>query len=180
MRIEYFGSLRYLMKGALGYLAYVAVAPYWLPAWLHKKRGVRIGNHREVYIAPNVVIDSLFPERITIEHGVYITRGVKIISHTNLTPAMQRVAGLERIEGDVLIQEGAFIGVNAIVLPNVRIGRCVLIAAGAVVTKDVPDFAIAAGNPARIIGDVRSLAGSRGAASGARGPDPAGQRDIRE
>lgn len=162
MKIKYFSSIRFLVKGALGYLAYFSVLPYWLPAWLHKQRGVKIDDFRLVYLAPNVLIDTLFPERITIENGVFITRGSKILSHTNFTPLMQEIVGADRIEGDVFIGEGAFIGVNSIVLPNVKIGRCALIAAGSVVTKNVPDYGIAAGNPAKIIGDIRNFAKKRG------------------
>lgn len=53
--------------------------------------------------------------------------------------------------GYVIVADDAFIGVNAVILPNVRVGRHAVIGAGAVVTRDVPDFCVAAGNPARII-----------------------------
>ena len=42
-------------------------------------------------------------------------------------------------------------------MPGVSIGQCSIIASGAVVTKNVPDFAIVGGNPAKVIGDVREL-----------------------
>lgn len=55
------------------------------------------------------------------------------------------------IAGCVEIGDGTFIGTNATILPRLRIGRWVTIGAGAVVTKDVPDFSVVVGNPARII-----------------------------
>ncbi|KTD18974.1 acyltransferase [Legionella jordanis] len=154
---KYFKSFSFLWKGALGYLAYIAVFPVWLPAWLHKIRGVKMDKFRTVYIAPNVLIDTTFPQHVTIEDNVYITRGAKIISHTSYTPATQIETGVEFSVSDVVIKYGAYIGVNAIILPSVQIGRCAIVGAGAVVTKDVPDYAIAVGNPARIVGDVRNL-----------------------
>lgn len=52
---------------------------------------------------------------------------------------------------DVLIDDYAWLGHNIIVLPGVTIGKHAIIGAGAVVTKDIPDYAIAAGNPAKVI-----------------------------
>lgn len=57
----------------------------------------------------------------------------------------------------VKIGHGTFVGVNAIVLPGVEIGRCSIVGAGAVVTKGFPEFSILGGNPATLIGDVRKL-----------------------
>ena len=126
-----------------------------MSAWLNKIRGVKIGRCRNVYIAPNVVLDTLYPELVTIEDYAYITRGVKVLCHTNFTPPMRKIIGAQNRLGEVVIGEGAYLGVNAIILPSVRIGRCALVAAGAVVTRDVPDHGIVAGVPAKLIGDSR-------------------------
>ncbi len=58
----------------------------------------------------------------------------------------------------VMIGDDVWIGTRAIILPGVSIGRGAIIAAGAVVTKDVPEYAIVAGNPARIIRNRKDLA----------------------
>ena len=50
---------------------------------------------------------------------------------------------------------GADIGMNASILPGVRVGQHAIVGAGAVVTHDVPDYAVVAGVPARVIGDRR-------------------------
>ncbi len=55
----------------------------------------------------------------------------------------------------VLIEDDVWIGFNATILKGVRIGKGAVVAAGAVVTKEVPPFAIVAGNPARIVGQAR-------------------------
>ncbi|OGP64962.1 MAG: hypothetical protein A2169_07360 [Deltaproteobacteria bacterium RBG_13_47_9] len=154
---EYFTNFTYLKKGLLGYLAYISIAPPWLAAWLHKKRGVHINNYKTVYIAPNVLIDSSFPEHITIGDHVYITRGAKVICHTAFTRLAQEIVGREYTIGDVFIEEGAYNGVNAIVLPSVTVGYCAVVGAGAVVTNDVPPYAIVGGVPALVTGDIREL-----------------------
>ena len=84
-----------------------------------------------VIIAPEVVM--LSRNHVLIERGVWIGRQ----GATERTP--------------VQVGEGAWIGTRAILLPGVRIGSFAVVGAGAVVTRDVPDYAIAAGNPARIL-----------------------------
>jgi len=155
MKTRYVRNVRFLIKGLLGYMAYVSVLPTWLSPLLNKIRGVHIENIFRTYIAPNVLIDSLYPELVTIEEEVYLTRGVKIISHFNPTRPIAKILGRETIQGRVRLKKGSFLGVNAIILPDVTIGECAVVAAGAVVTRDVPDYAVVAGNPAGIIGDIR-------------------------
>jgi acetyltransferase-like isoleucine patch superfamily enzyme len=156
-RTNYTGSLGFLLKGLLGYAAYYAIFPMWLPSWLNKLRGVRITNFRNVYIAPNVLIDSIYPQAVTIEDEVYLTRGVKIIAHFNPTNPIAEITGIESEVRPVKIGFGTFVGVNAIILPGVDIGKCSIIGAGSVVTKSGPEFSIVGGNPAKVIGDVRKL-----------------------
>ena len=55
----------------------------------------------------------------------------------------------------VRVKQGASIGSGAVILCGITIGQSAVIGAGAVVTKDVPDHAIVAGVPARVIGDIR-------------------------
>lgn len=56
-----------------------------------------------------------------------------------------------KIRTDTYIGECCFIGIGAIIMPGVRIGNHVIVGAGAVVTRDVPDNVIVAGNPAQVI-----------------------------
>jgi acetyltransferase-like isoleucine patch superfamily enzyme len=65
-----------------------------------------------------------------------------------------------RAMGSVVIQEGAFIGINAVILPGVTIGRNAVVAASAVVTKSVPPFTVVAGNPATIVKRYNDIDGS--------------------
>ena len=153
--IKYTRNIKYLLKALLGYLAYVSFFPISLSPILNKIRGVKIKDPFKVYIAPNVIIDTIFPELVTIEKDVYITRGARIIAHFNPTNMIAKIIKRENIKGKIHIREGAFIGVNAIVLPNVVVGRCAIVGAGSVVVNDVEDYAIMAGNPAKKVGDIR-------------------------
>ena len=83
---------------------------------------------------------------ITIEDDVQIAANVQLISN-NHDPYDLRVL----LCRPVLIQEGAWIGAGATILPGVCVGRHAVVGAASVVTKDVPDYAVVVGNPAKIV-----------------------------
>jgi maltose O-acetyltransferase len=74
---------------------------------------------------------------------------VTIVTQDHRPSADGRFDGYERAK--VVIGDDAWIGTRAVILKGVRVGRSAIVAAGAVVTKDVPDFAIVGGVPARIL-----------------------------
>ena len=95
---------------------------------------------------------------VTIEDEVFVGHGVMFINDiypraTNDDAALQSEDDWQLVETRVKYR--ASIGSNATILGGVTIGESALVGAGAVVTSDVPDCAIVAGAPARVIGDVR-------------------------
>jgi carbonic anhydrase/acetyltransferase-like protein (isoleucine patch superfamily) len=100
---------------------------------LHRARGVTIGDN--VFIGYDAILETSRPHLIKIGNDVLIGIRSTIIAHFGGT------------EG-VKIDDGAYIGVGAIILPNVKIGAGAVVTAGSVVTKSVPPLTIVQGNPA--------------------------------
>lgn len=106
----------------------------------------------------------------TVEDGVFIGPGA-ILTNDRRPRAINPDGTLKRDSdwtvGAVRLRYGSSIGAGAVILTDVTIGRFALVGAGAVVTRDVPDHALVAGNPARQLGWVCRCA-ARLHASGAR------------
>ncbi len=90
---------------------------------------------------------------IVIGRRVGLGPGCKLLTSTHALPADREVPIMdgEIRFAPIVVEDGADVGVGAIVLPGVRVGRGAQIGAGAVVAEDVPAYAIAAGVPARVL-----------------------------
>jgi UDP-2-acetamido-3-amino-2,3-dideoxy-glucuronate N-acetyltransferase len=111
-----------------------------IDAYVYIEEGVVIGDNCK--IRPFVFI----PTGVTISEDVYIGPHV-----TFTNDKYPKVQGEWRLLS-TLVKRGASIGANSVILPGVTIGEDALVGAGSVVTKDVPNRAVVAGNPASIIG----------------------------
>ena len=91
------------------------------------------------------------PWIITLGNNVYITNGVRFVTHDGGTLLFRdQVPDLE-ITKPITIGNDVYIGNNVLLLPGVTIGNKVIIGAGAVVTHDIPDNSVAVGVPAKVI-----------------------------
>lgn len=73
------------------------------------------------------------------------------VNHECHIDAYSHISPNATLCGNVVVGEGSWIGAGAIIIPGIKIGRWCVIGAGSVVLNDIPDFAVAVGNPARII-----------------------------
>jgi acetyltransferase-like isoleucine patch superfamily enzyme len=107
----------------------------------------RIGNH--VWIGPQAYLDA---RDLVLEDYVGWGPGAKVLGSTHTAdPVDVPIITTGLIIKPVRVGFGADIGMNASVLPGVRIGAHAIVGAGSVVTHDVPDYAIVAGTPARLL-----------------------------
>lgn len=113
-----------------------------------------------VKIGKNCSIGTRFfgsePYLIEIGNHVQITTDVKFFNHSGGWIFRDEYPKLDCF-GKIIVKDNVYIGNNALILPGVTIGSNVIIGAGAVVTKSVPDNVVVAGNPAKIIGTVEDV-----------------------
>ena len=120
------------------------------------KIGAFVEIQKNAKIGKNCKISShsFVCEGVTIEDNVFVGHGVTVIN--DAYPRATTAEGQLQTEKDwkverTLVKKGASLGSGATILSNLVIGENALVGAGSVVTQDVPDNAIVAGNPARLI-----------------------------
>ena len=131
-------------------------ALFLLPAWFGPTSSLRAAFHRlrGAVVSPSaeigyfVILDNLYPEKVIIDENATVAARSTILSHDEAEAYTGR--GPERVL-ETRVRRGAFIGVHCVIMPGVTIGERAIVAAGSVVTKDVPAGATVAGVPARII-----------------------------
>jgi acetyltransferase-like isoleucine patch superfamily enzyme len=120
---------------------------------------------KNVYVDTDVVIGDhcKIQNNVSLFHGVTVEDGVFIGPHVCFTndrlPRAINIDGSPRTDADwevtpILVRHGAALGANSTILPGVTIGRWAMVGSGSVVTHDVADHELVAGNPARRRGSV--------------------------
>jgi acetyltransferase-like isoleucine patch superfamily enzyme len=131
---------------------------------------ISIGNN--VYIGHQTILKGYYNAELTIDDGTWIGQqcffhsggNLRIGKNVGIGPGVKIITSYHSEEGinkpvlhskilfeEVTVDDDSDLGVGSIILPGVKIGKGVVVGAGAVVTKDVPDYAVVVGSPARII-----------------------------
>ena len=115
-----------------------------------RKAGYIIGKN--VYLPSDLLISDLINRRCNLILGDRVSIGPRVTLITDSSPNFSRLLKKYPINsGNIIINNDAWIGAGAIILPGVTIGEFSIIGSGAVVTRDIPPFSIATGIPAKVI-----------------------------
>jgi acetyltransferase-like isoleucine patch superfamily enzyme len=115
--------------------------------------GVNIGENCHIYSNPFDMFGTE-PWCITLGNNVHITKEVLFITHDGGTLLFRNIVPDLEITAPIIIGNNVYIGVRSIILPGVVVGNNCIIAAGSVVSKNVPDDTVVGGCPARRIKSI--------------------------
>ena len=116
-------------------------------------RSMGVNIRYNVFIGLNVLIDPLYPELVTINDFAEIGDNAHIYAHSRGSRLLKQI--YPRVLKRVVVGRGAWIGApNVVIMPGVNIGDYSVVAAGAVVTKNVPKYCVVAGVPAKVIKEL--------------------------
>lgn len=128
----------------------------------HVQSGARIGRNcvlgQNVNVGNNVVIGNFvkIQNNVSVYEGVtledYVFCGPSMVFTNIVDPRSKYPQVGSKYYHKTLVKEGASLGANSTILCGITIGKYSFVGAGAVVTKDVPDYALVVGNPARVVG----------------------------
>ena len=150
----------------------------WTKNQLHRLRIAMILNSdkRNRYIVKHKIFRSVGenfffqprfipsdPQLIKFHNNVIVTSNVTFVTHDIFHLGLNHLQQGEFCyqAGCIEVMDNVFIGCNTTILPNIKIGPNVVIAAGSVVTKDVPEGSIVAGVPAKVIGTFEDYVNKR-------------------
>jgi acetyltransferase-like isoleucine patch superfamily enzyme len=121
--------------------------------WLQRKRGVKIGKN--VHWGTHVVVDYPYPNYVVVEDGASISGNDYLLAHCKPLPYHEDCS--ESYVAPVIVHKNAWIAINVTILPGVEIGEGSIVSAGSVVSKSIPPFTVASGNPAKVVADIAEL-----------------------
>ena len=114
-------------------------------------------GHQNIFLGTNIfLVDTLInagdtKATVTIEDNVFFGHGVKVLARGHDYTLLDKERQHSVVEKPIHIKQGAWVASGSIVLGGVTIGEHAVVGAGSIVTKDVPPFAIVAGNPAKLV-----------------------------
>lgn len=127
----------------------VPFAPRGVINVLHRWRGIKMG--KDCFIDPTAILETAYPENITMGDDVRVTVRCIIMTHIKAPTYLRETGIMPAVLKPVKLEDHCFIGVNSVIMPGVTVGEAAVVASGSVVVADVPAYTMVAGNPAKVV-----------------------------
>jgi acetyltransferase-like isoleucine patch superfamily enzyme len=121
--------------------------------WLQRKRGVKIGKN--VHWGTQIIVDYPFPNFVVVEDGASIAGSVFFLTHCK--PMKYHEGFVESYVAPIIVHKHAWIALNVTLMPGVEVGEGAIVSAGSIVSKSIPPFTVAQGNPAQVVADIAEM-----------------------
>lgn len=145
----------FLMKYIMNSWLLSPFLPRKIRPWALRRVGCHVG--KGCFIGDNVRIDTGHSDMITLEDGVSVAGGTRLLCHqrdfTNYYVGSDYLKLGYTIK-PIVLKKGCLVGMESFVMPGVTIGEGAIVGAGSLVTKDVPAWTIATGRPAKVVKSI--------------------------
>lgn len=144
-----------LLQSMMDWVIFAPIAPRMLRPWLLRRMGATVG--KGVFIGDHCRFDLNHANMIKIEDNVHITGGTRILCHKRNLNNYRRLDDSAKLPYHVLpvlLKKGCMIGMESMIMPGVTIGEGSIIGAAALISKDIPDWVMAVGAPAKVIKEI--------------------------
>ena len=151
-----FGNIwKALLSDMMDWVILEPIAPRMMRPWLMRRMGCHVG--KGCFIGDNVRIDTGHADLITLEDNVSIAGGSRLLCHQR--DFSDYCVGDDYMKlgymlKPIVLKKGCLIGMESFVMPGVTVGEGAIVGAGSMVTKDVPDWTVAMGRPAKVVKEV--------------------------
>lgn len=144
-----------LLLNMMNWVILEPINPRMLRPVLLRLMGAKVG--KGVFIGDHVKVDLNHADQIELEDHVHIASGTRLLCHQRDLSNYyvgDDYAKLGYKLGKIHMKKGSLVGMESMIMPGVTIGEGALVGAGSLVTKDVPDWTIATGRPAKVVKSI--------------------------
>lgn len=144
-----------LLNGWMDCWIFEPILPRKMRPWIMRKWGCKVG--KGCFIGDHVRIDTGHADMITLEDSVSIAGGTRLLCHQR--DFSDYCVGDDYMKlgytiKPIVLKKGCLVGMESFVMPGVTIGEGAVVAAGSMVTKDIPAWTVAMGRPAKVVKQI--------------------------